>query len=69
MSEAGLEIIARCDKRVAVQTAYVMPTRQEVENQLFEQQISALARRYIRDLKRNANIQVRDDSKPDALIR
>jgi peptidyl-prolyl cis-trans isomerase SurA len=69
MSEAGVEIIARCDKRVAVQTAYVMPTRQEVENQLFEQQISALARRYIRDLKRNANIQVRDDSKPDALIR
>jgi peptidyl-prolyl cis-trans isomerase SurA len=69
LSEAGMEIIARCDKRVAVQTAYVMPTRQEVENQLFEQQISALARRYIRDLKRSANIQVRDDSKPDALIR
>jgi peptidyl-prolyl cis-trans isomerase SurA len=69
LSEAGVEIIARCDKRVVTQTAYVMPTRQEVENQLFEQQISALARRYIRDLKRSANIQVRDDSKPDALIR
>ena len=31
--------------------------------------IAALARRYLRDLKRDANIQVRDDSKPDALIR
>ena len=42
---------------------------QQVEDQLFQNQISALARRYLRDLKRDANIQVRDDSKPDALIR
>ena len=46
-----------------------MPTRQAVEVQLFQNQIAALARRYLRDLKRDANIQVRDDSKPDALIR
>ena len=69
LSEAGVEIIARCDKKVITQTAYVMPTRQQVEEQLFDQQISAMARRYLRDLKRDANIQVRDDSKPDALIR
>lgn len=68
-SEAGVELIARCDQRVVQQTAYVMPTRQEVEDQLFQNQIAALARRYLRDLKRAANIQVRDDSKPDALIR
>ena len=42
-------------------TAFVMPTRQQVEEQLFDQQISAYARRYLRDLKRDANIQVRDD--------
>jgi peptidyl-prolyl cis-trans isomerase SurA len=69
MSEAGVELIGRCDKRIEVKTVYVMPTRQQVEDQLFQNQIAALARRYLRDLKRDANIQVRDDSKPDALIR
>lgn len=68
-SEAGVELIARCDKRPEVKTAYVMPTRQQVEDELYQNQISTLARRYLRDLKRGANIQVRDDSKPDALIR
>ncbi len=67
--EAGIELIGRCDKRIEVKTAYVMPSRQQVEDQLFQNQIAALARRYLRDLKRDANIQVRDDSKPDALIR
>ena len=67
--EAGIELIGRCDKRIEVKTAYVMPTRQQVEDQLFQNQIATLARRYLRDLKRQANIQVRDDSKPDALIR
>lgn len=67
--EAGIELIGRCDKRIEIKTAYVMPTRQQVEDQLFQNQIAALARRYLRDLKRDANIQVRDDSKPDALIR
>jgi peptidyl-prolyl cis-trans isomerase SurA len=69
VSEAGVELIGRCDKRVIERTAYVMPTRDEVENELFQQQISAYARRYLRDLKRSANIQVRDGTKPDALIR
>ncbi len=69
IDDAGIELIGRCDKRVEVKTAYVMPTKQQVEDQLFQNQISTLARRYLRDLKREANIQVRDDSKPDALIR
>jgi peptidyl-prolyl cis-trans isomerase SurA len=69
ISDAGIELIGRCDKRVEVKTAYVLPTRQQVEDQLFQNQISTLARRYLRDLKRGANIQVRDDTKPDALIR
>jgi peptidyl-prolyl cis-trans isomerase SurA len=69
VSEAGVELIGRCDKRIEVKTAYVMPTRQQVEDQLFQNQIATLARRYLRDLKREANIQLRDDTKPDALIR
>jgi peptidyl-prolyl cis-trans isomerase SurA len=67
--EAGVEVIGRCDKRPEVKTAYVMPTRQQVEDDMYQNQISTLARRYLRDLRRDANIQVRDDSKPDALIR
>jgi len=68
-SDAGIEIIVRCDKRPQVLTAYVLPTRQQVEDELFQGQISTMARRYLRDLRRDANIQVRDDSKTDALIR
>ncbi len=59
MSEAGVELIGRCDKKVVVQTAYVMPTRQDVENQLFQQQISAMARRYMRDLRRGVDVETR----------
>jgi len=59
LSDAGVEIIARCDKRVEVQTAYQMPTRDQVEEELFNLQISALAQRYMRDLKRDADVEVR----------
>ncbi len=59
-SAAGIEVIARCDKRAPPQaTAFVMPSRDDVEKQLFQQQISMLARRYIRDLKREANVETR----------
>ena len=69
MDDAGVELIGRCDKRIEAKTAYVMPTKQQVEDQLFQNQISTMARRYLRDLKREANIQVHDNTKPDALIR
>jgi peptidyl-prolyl cis-trans isomerase SurA len=59
VSEAGVELIARCDKRIEVQTAFVLPTREQVESELFDQQISALAQRYMRDLKRGADVEVR----------
>lgn len=59
VSDAGIELIGRCDKKIVVQTAYVMPTRQDVENQLFQQQISAMARRYMRTLRRGVDVEVR----------
>ncbi len=59
MSPAGIEVIARCDKAVPKMTAFVLPTRDEVERRLFQQQISMLARRYIRDLRREANVETR----------
>lgn len=57
--EAGIEIIGRCDKRPEIRQAFQIPSRDDVEQQLFEEQISALARRYKRDLKRDADIQIR----------
>lgn len=59
MSSEGVEMIARCDKRIVQQTAYVMPSRQDVENMLFDEQISAMARRYMRDLRRGVDVEVR----------
>lgn len=58
-SEAGIEIFVRCEQRVVKKIKFPVPTREQVENQLFSEQISALARRYQRDLKRNANIETR----------
>jgi peptidyl-prolyl cis-trans isomerase SurA len=38
------------------------PTRQEIENRLFNEQIAALARRFMRDLKRETNIERESDN-------
>ena len=59
MSDAGVELFMRCDKAVVKQQVYVLPKREQVEQQLFQEQISAMARRYNRDLKRDADIEVR----------
>jgi peptidyl-prolyl cis-trans isomerase SurA len=60
LDAAGIEIIARCDKPLPkAATAFAIPTRDEVERRLFQQQISMLARRYIRDLRREANVETR----------
>ncbi|MDE2184021.1 MAG: peptidylprolyl isomerase [Alphaproteobacteria bacterium] len=58
-SAMGIELFMRCDKAIPKLQAYQLPTRDQVEQQLFEDQISALARRYNRDLKRNADIETR----------
>ncbi len=59
LSDAGVELIARCDKRIEEQHVFAVPTRDQVEAELFDQQISALAQRYMRDLKRDADVEVR----------
>jgi peptidyl-prolyl cis-trans isomerase SurA len=59
LSAAGIEIFVRCDKAVAKLQKWPEPTREQIEQQLFQEQISALARRYNRDLRRNADIEVR----------
>ncbi len=61
--DAGVEILVRCDKRAPPpRTVFKLPTRQEVENRLFNEQIAALARRFMRDLKRDTAIERESDS-------
>ncbi len=62
-SPAGIEIIARCDPRPPPpRTAFQPRTREEIRDALFQEQISAMARRFMRDLKRDATIQQRNDN-------
>jgi len=59
-SAAGIELFARCDERAAPEAhRWIAPSKEQVERQLFQQQISMLARRYIRDLRRQANVETR----------
>ncbi|HEX3431228.1 MAG TPA: peptidylprolyl isomerase [Rhizomicrobium sp.] len=58
-SSAGIELILRCDKAVPKESVFVIPTRDQVEQQLYEQQMTVLARRYMRDLRREADVETR----------
>jgi peptidyl-prolyl cis-trans isomerase SurA len=60
-SEAGIEVIIRCDKPAPRVEIFEMPSRDQVEQQLYEQQMTVYARRYLRDLKRTANIETAED--------
>lgn len=55
-SAQGVEMIAVCDYRADTTAA---PTREEIENNLYTQQLSMMARRHLRDLRRDAVIDVR----------
>jgi peptidyl-prolyl cis-trans isomerase SurA len=58
-SSAGVEIIVRCDQPVRKVVPFQMPTRDEVENQLYSDQIAIMARSYLRDLRRDAVVEIR----------
>lgn len=60
-SPAGIELIVRCDAPPAKIEVWQTPKREEVENQLYEEQMGVYARRYLRDLKRVANIESPED--------
>ena len=59
LSQAGVELIVRCDKAAPKMTAFKMPSRDQVEQQLFEEQITTLSRQYMRDLRRTANVETK----------
>ena len=56
---AAMLCSGQCDKAMPKLQAYHMPTRKEVEEQLFDQQVTAFARRYMRDLRRQADVEYR----------
>jgi peptidyl-prolyl cis-trans isomerase SurA len=53
---AGLHLIAVCGKR---QSGGEVPTPTQIENRLFGQQLSMISRRYLRDLRNSATIEMR----------
>lgn len=55
-SEVGIEMVAICDHKVA---AGQLPTRDSIEDNLFSQQLSMMSRRHLRDLRRDAVIEMR----------
>jgi peptidyl-prolyl cis-trans isomerase SurA len=58
-SPAGLEIIMRCDAAPPKPTVFKMPTRDQVEQQLFVQQMSVFAKSYLSELRRDAVVETR----------
>lgn len=58
-SDAGIELIVRCDQAPPQITTFKLPSRDEIEQRLFEDEMTVMARRYIRDLRRDADIEIR----------
>jgi peptidyl-prolyl cis-trans isomerase SurA len=60
-SAAGIELIVRCDKPPPKLEVFRMPSHDDVEQQLYENQMAVYGRRYLRDLRRVANIESAED--------
>jgi len=58
-SPAGLEIIMRCDEAPPKLVAFQLPSRDQLQQQLFLQQMSIFAKSYLRDLRRDAVVETR----------
>ena len=59
VSSAGVELIVRCDKAVPKESVMVIPSKDQIEEQLYEGQMTVLARRYLRDLRRESDVETR----------
>jgi peptidyl-prolyl cis-trans isomerase SurA len=55
-TEAGLHVLAVCGKRAGGANAV---SREQIERRLYFQQLSLIARRYMRDLRNAATIETR----------
>jgi len=55
----GLEIIMRCDPAPQKIVAIQLPSRDELQQQLFVQEMAILGKSYLRDLRRDAVVENR----------
>ncbi|MDR3511338.1 MAG: peptidylprolyl isomerase [Caulobacteraceae bacterium] len=55
-TDVGLHLIAVCAKR---ESGVTLPSREEVESRLEDEQLSLISRRYLRDLRNSATIETR----------
>lgn len=59
-----LNMLVVCGDRPRVEyvatRVFQMPSREEVANRMFSEQISVMARRFMRDMRRDATIEIRD---------
>lgn len=55
-TNAGVHLLALCERKVGGAKA---PTRDDVENRIYGEQLSMIARRYLRDLRNSATIEAR----------
>jgi peptidyl-prolyl cis-trans isomerase SurA len=62
VSPAGVELILRCDKAAPKTEVWELPTRKDVEEQLFQEKISAMARGYLARLRRSADVRTCEDT-------
>ena len=58
-SPAGLELIMRCDGAPPKLGAFELPSRDQLQQQLFAQKMSLYAKSYLRDLRRDAVVETR----------
>ncbi|HXJ00118.1 MAG TPA: peptidylprolyl isomerase [Micropepsaceae bacterium] len=59
LSPAGVEIILRCDLAPPKLVAFELPSREQLQQQLFVQQMGIYAKSYLRDLRRDAVVETR----------
>jgi peptidyl-prolyl cis-trans isomerase SurA len=55
-TDVGLHLVAVCGKRSG---GSKMPTRSDISNRLYAEQLSVMSRRYLRDLRNSATIEAR----------
>lgn len=52
----GVEIVIMCERKMVERQ---LPKRDDIENQLFNQELAMMSRRYLRDLRRSAVVEMR----------
>jgi len=56
VSRTGIHVMVLCDRK---DSNVALPNRKEIQNRLFSQQLSMMSRKYLRDLRQDAVIEMR----------